>query len=238
MPEQFSTEGAVSGAASGAGAGAFAGPWAALAGGIFGGLAGGFGGRKRRSPPQINIQAELARIEAIYAKAGQAAIANIKREAGQARRATASNLAARGIYTSPVSENSFGALNEAMLASIGQAEGQIAGESASMQAQILQSLAAQQQAQEYQEYQRREQARASMFAALGGLGTNLFVGALSRPATKRPGGGFMPTGGPNPINPRGGPLNAQGVPTTQFFFGGGPVGRNPNTISGRPYLGF
>ena len=214
--------GATSGAAVGAGIGAGFGPWGAAGGALGGlllggGLGGFFGGSKRKS---IDISAEIAKIKALYAENKQAAIAAINQEAARGRSATASNLAARGIYRSPVSEGTFNLLEDARLAAIGQASGRIAGEQAGVQAQLLQMLTG----QGIQDQQLREQQRAALYGALAGLGGSLLAGgarkvqapvpgqprpsaALGQNAYSAPGGFVSPTAWPGAYSPQPGGYN-------------------------------
>ena len=181
----FSGEGAFGGGLGGAGAGAAigakfgspTGPWGtaigagvgALAGALGGGLLGG--GKKGRVP---DISAEIARINALFERARAAQIASINRQAQLGRGAAASNLAARGVYSSPVSQNVFGGLEEARLGAIGEAEGRLAGQQAETEAKLLQALTG----ASIDDADRRDQARQGIFAALAGLGGSLLQGSL------------------------------------------------------------
>lgn len=141
-------------------------------GGLFGGTGGGilgglFGKKHKANLPDIS--GELARISALFEKARKASIENIKQQAGQTRKQSASNLASRGILRSRVSEHTFGEIDRAKLAAIGQAEGHLAGQEAGISARLLQSLMGQSFAADQLEQQRRQQGQAGLFGALGGI---------------------------------------------------------------------
>ena len=143
--------------------------------------------QKRPKMDVPDISAELARIRALYEQARQTAVANIKQEAGQARGLAASNLATRGIYRAPVSENVFGKMREAEGRDIATAEANIGVQSADAQARMLASLmGAQQQAQQYN-LGLEQQRMAGLYQGLGSLGSALFSYGMNRPEVQQQG---------------------------------------------------
>lgn len=144
---------------------------------------------QRMSVPDIS--AELARIRAYYDQASATARANLKQEAGEQRGLAASNLAARGIYSSPVSENVFGRMRDALGRDIATSEANIGVQSANAQANALGALmGAQQQASQFNA-QQQAQRQAAIYGGLGSLGSSLLSFGLSR--------GGAP--GASPMNP-------------------------------------
>lgn len=153
---------------------------------------------KPKSISVPDISGELARIRAYYDQAAATARANLKQEAGEQRGLAASNLAARGIYSSPVSENVFGRMREALGRDIATSEANIGVQSANAQAQALGALlGANQQAQQFNA-QQQAQRQAAIYGGLGSLGSSLLGFGLS-------GMGGKP--GASPMNPMaGGPV--------------------------------
>lgn len=161
-----------------------------------------------------DISAELARIRSYYETARQNAIANIKHEAGQMRGQAASNLAARGIYRAPVSENVFGRLREATGRDIATAEANIGVQSADAQSRALAALlGAQQQAQQFNA-QAQAQRQAAIFGGLGSLGSALLQYGMNRPTTTG-----SPTAYPNvsPVSAQVPSQYALGVDSQNLF---------------------
>jgi hypothetical protein len=146
--------------------------------------AGGLAGSLLSKPKSVavpDISAELARIQALYEQARQNAVANIKYEAGQTRAQAASNLASRGIYRAPVSENVFGKLRESTGRDIATTEANIGVQSADAQSRMLQALlGAQQQASQYNA-QQQAQRLSSIYGGLGSLGSALFSYGMNKP---------------------------------------------------------
>ena len=160
---------------------------------IAGGLstAAGLAGSLFSKPQRMNIPdigAELARIRAYYDQAALVARQGITQRAGEARGQTAANLAARGVYSSPVSENSFGRLEAEKQRNLAESDASIGMGSAQAQAGALGTLfGANQQAQQYNA-QQQAQRQAAIYGGLGSLGTSLLGFGLS--------GGQPGAGGP------------------------------------------
>lgn len=123
-----------------------------------------------------DISAELAKISALFEKARAAGVAGVNRQAEKGRVSAASNLAARGVYRSPASQNTYDSIEAARLGGISDVEGQIAGQEAGTQSQLLQTLLGINVA----ERNRAAQAKAQRFGALGGVGTNVLLAMLLR----------------------------------------------------------
>src|SRR5687767_9921320 len=87
-----------------------------------------------------DIGGELSKIDALFAKLRAQNTANLNHQAGQGRRTAASNLAARGIYSSPVSEHTFGAIEGDRLRSIATSDAELAGQEAATRSGLLQAL--------------------------------------------------------------------------------------------------
>lgn len=115
--------------------------WLAAAGlGLSGGgILGGIFGKKKKSP-SIDISAELAKINALFEQQKAAARIGINQDAAQARSEIASNLAARGTYSSPVSEYSFGRLAQTKTRALAESDAAIGGRQAEAQATLFSGL--------------------------------------------------------------------------------------------------
>lgn len=175
-------------------------PFAAIAGGLAtaGGLAGSLLSRPR-SVSVPDISAELARIRAYYDQAAAVARQGITQRAGESRGLQASNLAARGIYSSPVSENVFGKLESDKQRNLAESDATIGMESARAQSGALGTLfGAQQQAQQYNASQ-QAQRQAAIYGGLGSLGSTLLNFGLSSPGAA-PGGPVGVPGQPFAMN--------------------------------------
>ena len=134
-----------------------------------GSLLGGMFGKKRQRVQAPDIGGELSRIASLFEEARKAQVATVNEQSGQLRRTAASNLAARGIYSSPVSENTFNEIERGRLSAIGQGAGQLAGQEAGLRAELLQALLGQKLGIDLSEQTRRDQVRGGIFGALGGL---------------------------------------------------------------------
>jgi hypothetical protein len=137
-----------------------------------------FGGKRQK---QFDISGELGRIGDLYAQARESARAAVNREAALGRRNTADNLAARGVYRSPVAENSFGRLEERRLGAIADVEGSLAGEEARTKAGVLSAGLGYAAAEE----DRRMQRTAAIAGGVSSLGNSLlFFGPGATPEPK------------------------------------------------------
>jgi len=174
------TFGSLGGMGAGALAGfALGGPFGAGIGAGLGGSAGGLiGGLFGSKPKTPDISGELARISGLFAQLRAQQEVNINRQAGQGRRAAASNLAARGIYRAPVSENVFGQLESDRLNSIATANAQLAGQEAATRSRLLESLLGIQIGAD----QRAAQVDAARTGQLTGLSSSILMALLQRGA--------------------------------------------------------
>lgn len=170
MPGNESAYGSLAGMGAGA---LLGGPWGASAallgsglGGSVGGILGGLFGKKSKGP-SIDIGAELAKINALFEQQKAAARVGINQDAAQARSEMASNLAARGTYSSPVSEYSFGRLSQAKLRALAESEASIGGNQAVAQANLFRGLVELSNASDERNMQ-REAALAGGFGSLAG----------------------------------------------------------------------
>lgn len=168
---------------------------------IAGGLstAAGLAGSLLSKPQRVSVPdigAELARIRAYYDQAAAVARQGITQRAGEARGQTAANLAARGVYSSPVSENVFGKLESDKQRNLAESDSQIGLGSAQAQAQALGALfGAQQQAAQYNVAQ-QAQRQAAIYGGLGSLGSSLLGFGLSGMGGQQPMPGSGPVGVP------------------------------------------
>ena len=157
--------------------------WGAIVGGA---LAGGSLLKSFLDRPSTNtpdISGELNKIRALFDEMRAQATKNINIQAAQGRRASASNLATRGTYSSPVAEHVFGQLEADRINAIANSEAQIGGQEANMRSSLLsQLLGMNQRGQEM-----RNQADASIWGNIGGLGSSLLMADLTKgPGTPQP----------------------------------------------------
>lgn len=171
MSHEF--EGALTGGLTGASLGSFGGPIGAAVGFGVGAIAGGFGlfGGGKRKRRNFDVTAELNKISAAFSQAREQARAAIREEAGQIRGQASANLAARGVLRSPVSQNTFGALNQARLRAVGASEAAFGVQEAQTRSRLFGSLAGLQ----FQQNQLDDQRRAGRFGLLGNLATTLLL---------------------------------------------------------------
>ncbi len=144
---------------------------AGLSGGSL--LASLIGGGGRRGP-SIDVQAELDKISGIYQKAGATARSSIAAEAGRLKKSAASDLAARGILSSPVSENVFSEIRREELGAIANSEASLAREEAGARGALLRALLGESLGLQ----QLGDQRSAARTGAIGGLGMQLLMAAL------------------------------------------------------------
>jgi hypothetical protein len=179
-----------------------------------------FGGGSK----QVDISAELAMIRAQLDKARQAAVANVKTQAGQVRSRQTQDLAAAGILRSPVRGYQTQRTDDAELAAIGQVEGDFAMKSAGIESQLLSQLLG----QRFQDEQRRGSQKAALFGTIGSVAGNLalasYLGPAAPMATSAISGlmqrKFFPQSGMGPDDMRGNlsitqPLDFPGVSGVQ-----------------------
>lgn len=140
----------------------------------FGGLFGGGGG----SGPTLNVEAELARIAALYEGARKAGEESITRDFQAQRGELANSQAARGILRSPVSGLGLQRLGAARSRALAEFNANILGSQAGTQSSVLNALLGRRTTLDLAERDRRDRRQ----AALLGAGTALVGGALAGPA--------------------------------------------------------
>lgn len=179
--------GSLGGMGAGAGIGfALGGPiGAGIGAGIGGGAGGLIGGLFSKGPQTPDISGELAKISGLFAQLRANNTANINYEAGQGRRLAASNLAARGIYRAPVSENTFNQLEGDRVRSIATSDAQLAGQEAGMRTTLLREMLGLNAAAQ----DRSAQIDATRTGQLTGLSASL-LGAMLRAHLGGAGGGY------------------------------------------------
>lgn len=123
------------------------------------------------APPGVDISGELAKIRALYAAQADALKADSKQQLQEANKTTASNLAGRGILSSPVSEYSFGANQKAAGSDLTHALAGLYGGQASTESNLLGLLSGQANQANMMRYQQGNQNKNNMLALLlaGGL---------------------------------------------------------------------
>jgi hypothetical protein len=155
---------------------------------------------KKKSAPGPDVSGELARIGALFESMRGTAVSGINADAARTRRATASNLAGRGIYRSGVSENSFNELDRVRTDAIAQALAHISGQEASVRAGVL----GKQMDYANADKLRQEQARSAKTSQIAGLGSSLLLAALMGPAGPAATGAGAATGASGlPMGPTG-----------------------------------
>lgn len=187
-----------------------------LLGAGFGGSVGGMFGKKRKGP---DISGELARIGELFAQARAAARAEITADFNDRRTLTASNLAARGTYSSPVSEASFGALESARSRAFGAAEGQLSAQEAKTRGDLLGVLLG----MDAQASRGRDQASAALYGQIGSIGTSLLLASMLKTPGQAPTGNGAGYGG---VYRPGGFVPGAGSAQPSFFQGYADVGAN------------
>ena len=125
-----------------------------------------------------DISGELNNISALFSQLREQSRKNINYEAGQGRGLAASNLAARGVYSSPVSENVFGRLERDRLNAISNSEAEIGAREAQARASLLGQLLGINQQNQIM----GNQANANLFGQFGGIGSSLLLASLLNPA--------------------------------------------------------
>lgn len=201
--------GSLGGMGAGALAGMAFGPMGALLGAGIGGMAGGtIGGLFSKGPKRPDISGEMAKISAMFQELREQSIKNINRESGKGRAQSASNLAARGVYRSGVSQNTFNALEGERVNAIATSNAQLAGQEAQLRAQLLGQLLGMDQTAQLQQ----GQVEAGRAGALTGISSQLLMAALMSRGLGQPqaqGRTFSPQtvsrggGLPNTVTPYG-----------------------------------
>lgn len=227
----FSNKGAFGGATSGAMIGAtLAAPTGGISvpvgallgtvGGLFGG--GLFGGDSEG--PNIDISAEMARIDALYEKARTHGIASITQDFQAQRGELAQSQAARGILRSGVSQLGLARLGAGRQQAISQFESNLAASQAGQQSSLLNALMGRKFNAEAARAERNRIGFNDMLGAASGL-----AGAYSQSRIPRQEGvNFAGTGMVSPSSPTG-----RGFFSSEF--GGGYGSGN---LSGAQILGM
>ena len=179
---QERVQGGLSGAQLGASLGSFT-PFGAVVGGAVGAGLGaafpsvlGFGGR--RQAPQIDINALLGQINARIEQAGEIAKQRAIRRAGQQRRGVASNLAARGVLRSPVSENVFGLQRQQTEDTLAGIDEQVLTAQARAAQSIIPGFTQAQMSQQRADAESENRRRAAFFGHLGAISSAVLQNRL------------------------------------------------------------
>lgn len=127
--------------------------------------------------------ADLAKLNALYTEAGQGVKASVEAGTHGMTQRTAGNLAARGIYSSPVSEYAFQQDRAAKIQALTQAQNALAQQKAQAMAGLIgqgvdynQRIAIANQQAQYQNEMRDYQTKQQLLAALIGGGAALAGG--------------------------------------------------------------
>ena len=212
----FNSAGGFSGAASGAALGAsLAAPTGGLSVplGALIGAAGGFGlggllGGEGQAGPNIDINAELARINALYEQARTQGTAAITQDFQAQRGELAQSQAARGIYRSGVSQLGLARLGAARQQALGAFNAQLSASQAGQQSSLLNALLGRKSALDENAFNRRQQSQNQIL----GLGAGILGSALQGGAFS---GGKPSTGG---YNFAGSNMVAPQAATPQAFY--------------------
>lgn len=147
------------------------------AGAVGAGLGGSVGSMfNKRKRPKINIEGELAKISALYDTARTSTSAGIAKQLGELNRGTASNLAGRGIYDSPVGEYAFAANREKAQTALANALAGIGTQEAGVRGSLLERLTGLKYQADLEDEQAKEQRMSQLYGILAGLG----AGGLSK----------------------------------------------------------
>jgi len=187
----FQFDNAAGGAAAGATLGSAAGPIGTGVGAVVGGLAGGFLSPKKKKAPkpqQIDITAQLAMIDAMYNQQKQQARTTLAESLKGLNKLTAQSLAGRGIYSSPVSQFSFGENQKSYAQALSQALSDLGAQQAMQKAQLsaqAQQFNMGQQGQYdqsmYQQQLASRQALSQALWSIGGVGLNRMLSSGGTP---------------------------------------------------------
>lgn len=191
-------------------------PLALAAGGTIGGL---LASRRRvdiPAPQQIDITQQLAMIDEAYNQQKQQAQTNLAESLKGQNKLTAQSLAGRGIYSSPVSQFSFGENQKSYAQALSQALSDLGAQQATQRAQL--SAGAQQfnlgqqnqynQSRYQQQLANRQMLSQALFG-LGGAGIQGLMGSMGRggnPTTNMVQSPSMQSYPYNPSDPFGGGL--------------------------------
>lgn len=239
---KFSGGGAMQGAASGAMLGAtLAAPTGGMSvpvGALLGALGGvgmGFMGGGDEGP-DIDINAEMARINSLYERARTEGTAAITQDFQAQRGELAQSQAARGILRSGVSQLGLARLGAARQQALGQFNAQLYAAQAGQQSNLMNALLGRKTALDTASADRSRQGMNQMFGALSGV-AGAYAGSRgvspAGPATTQ--GGFNFAGG-NMVSPQS--TTPQGFYQTEFGaggFGGQNYGASPTNWTGQGF---
>lgn len=209
----FNKSGAMSGAASGAMMGAaFAAPTGGMSVpvgallGAVGGLGMGFMGGGNDGP-NIDINAEMARINALYEQARTQGTAAITQDFQAQRGELAQSQAAKGIYRSGVSQLGLARLGAARQQAIGQFNAQLSAAQAGQSSSLLNALLGRKSALDSSAADRERQGFNQILGAGAGLAGS-FLQSRGVPSATPNQGGFNFFGSnmvapPKPVTPQG-----------------------------------
>ena len=148
---------------------------------------------KKKKAPQIDISAQTARLRDLFNEQRQAAKALAQEQLQELQGLTASNLAGRGIYSSPVSEFSFGRNRAMAQRTLAQLLSGIGAQEATSLQSLTEKLMGQKFTSESAEEEARTAARRSLISLLSSTGTA--AGASGGSRGLRGGGGGGAGGG-------------------------------------------
>lgn len=220
----FNQSGAMSGAASGAMMGAaFAAPTGGMSVpvgallGAVGGLGMGFMGGGGNDGPNIDINAEMARINALYERARTEGTAAITQDFQAQRGELAQSQAARGILRSGVSQLGLARLGAARQQAIGAFNSQLSAAQAGQSSSLLNALLGRKSALDSSAADRERQGFNQILGAGAGLAGSFLQ---SRGVPSAPNQGGFNFFGSNMVAPPK-PVTPQGFYQTDFGAGGG-----------------
>ena len=192
--------------------------------GGFGGLFGGGGG----GAPSVDINAELARINALYDRARTEGTATITQDFQAQRGELAQSQAARGILRSGVSQLGLARLGAARQQAIGAFNAQLSAAQDGQQSNLLNALLGRKTALDESAAARRQQSQSQLLGLGAGLLGSYIAGPVGGAVGSRIGsqGGFN-FAGSNMVAP---PATPQAF--YQSEFGGGGFGTPMSTGGG------
>lgn len=155
------------------------GPALQIAGAV-GGLFGGGDDAPEFEQPNIDFDAEFAKMDALYGSQETALEQGAILATADARKAIVSDLAARGIYESPVGEKSLSQQRSQMQGALLQAKSQIKAQQANAKSGLMSKMldykmrtAENIYKSRLNQWQQGRQDKASLWSSLGGLGTGI-----------------------------------------------------------------
>jgi hypothetical protein len=151
------------------------------------GLLGSFLQKSHSGVPDIS--GELANLKSIFEGLRARAEAGITKASGQGRAQSAANMAARGTYSSPVAEHTFGRIEDNRINAIADSNAQLSGQEAQLRAGLLGHLLN----MTTDANARKDAINAGRWGALTGIGANLAMGGLGAMGS---GGGTPSVSGP------------------------------------------